>query len=43
MRTRPGRPASLPRLAFSRANVELTIFFRDAQAAVFTSSCRSCC
>jgi ABC-2 type transport system permease protein len=36
MRTRSGRPASLPRLAFSRANVELTIFFRDAQAAVFT-------
>ena len=36
MRTRPARPPSLPRLALSRANVELTIFFRDAQAAVFT-------
>jgi ABC-2 type transport system permease protein len=30
------RLPSLPRLAFSRANVELTAFFRDAQAALFT-------
>jgi ABC-2 type transport system permease protein len=30
------RPPSLTRLAFSRANVELTAFFRDAQAALFT-------
>ena len=36
MRTRTARPPSLARLAFSRANVELTTFFRDTQAAVFT-------
>ena len=36
MTAAPARLPSLPRLAFARANVELTAFFRDAQAAVFT-------
>ncbi len=34
--TAVARPPSLPRLALARANVELTAFFRDAQAALFT-------
>jgi ABC-2 type transport system permease protein len=32
----PVRAPSLPRLAVARANIELTAFFRDGQAAVFT-------
>jgi len=36
VRTERHRPPSLPRLALARAEIELTAFFRDSQAAVFT-------
>ena len=36
MTTAPVRAPSLPKLAISRANMELTAFFRDGQAALFT-------
>jgi ABC-2 type transport system permease protein len=36
VRTAAFRAPSLPRLALSRASIELTAFFRDSQAAVFT-------